>query len=212
MTSEAMMREPRSLRVLVACEFSGIVRDAFAARGFDAWSCDIVPAKRNHSVQHIRGDVLDVLGRGWDAMVGHPPCTRLCNSGVCWLDKRNLWSAMRSACAFFLTLWNAPIPHIAIENPIMHGHAMSIIGQEPDQIIQPWQFGHGETKATCLWLKNLPSLVPTSVVSGRAQRLHRLPPSPLRARIRSTTFPGIADAMAHQWGDFILAARKEITT
>ncbi len=186
------------MKVLVACEFSGVVRDAFAARGHDAWSCDLLPTESPGN--HIQGDVLEVLGDGWDLMVAHPPCTRLCNSGVSWLDKRNLWGELDEAVTFFRSLLLCDIPKIAAENPIPHKYAVAGIGRKYDQIIQPWQFGHGESKATCLWLKNLSPLTPTNIVDGREQRLHRLPPSKDRSKLRSTTYAGIAKAMAEQWG------------
>ncbi len=186
------------MKVLVACEFSGIVRDAFARRGHDAWSCDLLPTEIPGN--HIQDDVLKHLDEGWDLMIAHPPCTRLCNSGVCWLGKRNLWAEMEQAGQFFRLLLEAEIPRVAVENPIPHKYALNIIGRKYDQAIQPWQFGHGETKATCLWLVNLPILLPTSVVEGRAQRSHHEPPSPDRWKNRSRTFTGIAEAMAEQWG------------
>ena len=186
------------MRILVACEFSGVVREAFKAKGHDAWSCDLLPT--DTPGQHIQGDVLEILDDGWDMMIAHPPCTRLCNSGVCWLEKRNLWKDMKDGAIFFKTLLDCDIPRIAVENPIPHKYAVEIIGKKYDQIIQPWQFGHGETKATCLWLKNLMPLKPTNIVDGREQRLHRLPPSKDRGKLRSITFQGIADAMAEQWG------------
>ena len=187
------------MKVLVACEFSGRVRDAFQARGHDAWSCDILPTEQPGL--HIQGNVLAVLDAGWDLMVAHPPCTRLCNSGVRWLNERNLWYDMDSAADFFGQLLNCDIPRIAIENPIPHKYAIKAIGRKYDQIIQPWQFGHGETKATCLWLKNLPKLKPTNIVAGREQRMFNMPKTPERGRLRSITFQGIADAMAAQWGE-----------
>lgn len=198
------------LRVLVACEFSGVVRRAFSALGHDAWSCDLLPAE-DGSNQHIIGEVENILDDGWDMlMVAHPPCTRLCNSGVRWLHtpppgrtQREMRDEMVAACGLFLTLWQAPIECIAIENPIMHKHAREWFGSSlprQSQIIQPWQFGHGETKATCLWLKNLPNLEPTNVVDGREPRVHRMSQGPNRWRERSRTFPGIAEAMAQQWG------------
>jgi hypothetical protein len=186
------------MKVLVACEFSGVVRDAFARRGHDAWSCDILPTESPGN--HIQDDVLKHLDEGWDLMIAHPPCTRLCNSGVCWLAKRNLWNELTDAGQFFRRLLEADIPRIAVENPIPHRYALEIIGHKYNQIIQPWQFGHGETKATCLWLKNIPALNPTNIVSGRIQRSHREPPGPERWKKRSRTFPGIAEAMAEQWG------------
>lgn len=199
----------RPLRVLVACEFSGIVRRAFAARGHDAWSCDLLPAE-DRSNKHIVGDARDILTDGWDLlMVAHPPCTRLCNSGVRWLhvpppgrSRDQVWHDLRDAAALFSAFWNAPIDRVCIENPVMHRHAKGLIAnyQPPAQSVQPWQFGHGETKRTCLWLRNLPALTPTKVVDGRVARVHRMPPSPDRWRERSRFFPGIAEAMADQWG------------
>jgi hypothetical protein len=186
------------MKILVACEESGTVREAFKALGHDAWSCDILPSRIEG--QHYQGDVLDIINEDWDLLIAHPPCTRLCNSGVCWLEKRNLWDEMRDGAKFFKSLMDANIPLIAIENPIPHKYALEIIGRKYDQIIQPWQFGHGETKATCLWLEGLPKLQPSKIVDGRVQRLHYLPPGPERAKECSKTFPGIAQAMAAQWG------------
>jgi hypothetical protein len=190
------------MRVLVACEFSGIVRRAFKAMGHEAWSCDLQPSE-DRSDFHLQCDVRDVLHDGWDLMVAHPPCTRLCNSGVRWLAERNLWRELDEAADLFSACWNAPIERIGIENPIMHRHAKERIRnyEAPAQTIQPWQFGHGETKATCLWLRNLPPLQPTQVVAGRTPRVHRMPPGPNRSRERSRTFPGIAAAMAAQWSN-----------
>lgn len=190
------------MRVLIACEYSGVVRRAFSARGHDAWSCDLLKAE-DGSNRHIVGDARDLLNDGWDLlMVAHPPCTRLCNSGLRWLYERNLWAELDEAAALFSAFWNAPIDRIAVENPIMHRHARERIinFQPPRQTVQPWQFGHGETKATCLWLKNLPALAPTKIVDGRAARVHRMSPSADRWKERSRTFTGIADAMADQWG------------
>ncbi len=201
------------LNVLVACEFSGAVRDAFLARGFDAWSCDLLPDERR-SNRHIQGDVRDYLNDGWDMLiVAHPPCTRLCNSGVRWLSVPppgrtlgDMWAELSEGAALFSTLWNADIPHVAVENPVMHKHAKARIENYQDfaQSVQPWQFGHPETKRTCLWLRNLPALVPTDIVEGREARVHRMPPSPDRWRERSRFFPGIAAAMADQWGGYAL--------
>ncbi len=194
------------MRVLIGCEFSGVVRRAFAALGHDAWSCDLVPAE-DGSNKHIRGDVRDHLDDGWDLLaVFHPPCTRLCNSGVRWLHERDLWDDLDRAAGIFSTLWNASIPRRAIENPIMHRHAKERIAnyREPSQVIQPWQFGHGETKATCLWLHGLLPLYPTDIVAGRVARVHRMPESHDRARARSRTYEGIARAMAQQWGGDML--------
>ena len=186
------------MKILVACEYSGTVRDAFTAKGHEAWSCDILPSDTPGN--HYQGDVRDILCSDWDMLIAHPPCTRLCNSGVCWLEKRNLWDDMRKGAEFFRLFLDAPIPMIAVENPIPHKYALEIIGRKYDQVIQPWFFGHGETKATCLWLKGLPPLMSTVIDQGREQRLHKLPPSPDRAKLRSKTYDGIAKAMAEQWG------------
>jgi hypothetical protein len=195
------------MKVLVACEESQVVCKAFRAKGHEAYSCDIIDCSGGHPEWHIKDDVRQVLHRGWDLLIAHPPCTRLCNSGVMWLKKRNLWNEMNQACDFFLCFKNADIPKICVENPIPHGYARQWIG-EYDQIIQPWMFGHMERKATCLWLKGLPKLVETDNVKeemlklpkNQQQRLHYLPPGPERAKLRSKTFPGIADAFASQWG------------
>lgn len=184
------------MKVLVACEFSGIVREAFRSRGHDAISCDLLPTEIDGP--HYRGDVMDILEDGWDLMIAHPPCTHLAVSGARWFKDKQREQA--EALEFVRMLLGAPIPRIALENPV------SIISsriRKPDQIIQPWMFGHGETKATCLWLKNLPLLTPTNIVEGRTGRVHREPPSPDRWKNRSRTFPGIADAMAEQWGDLL---------
>ncbi len=191
------------MKILVACEFSGVVREAFRKRGHDAWSCDLLPSEI-HSPYHIQDDVLNHLDEGWDMMIAHPPCTYLSNSGVRWLynpdgsknEKR--WESMRKGAEFFNILLNNDIPMVAVENPIQHKHAREII-RKPDQIIQPWQFGHGETKATCLWLRGLSVLKPTNIVAGRDDRIHRMPPSSSRGYLRSVTYQGIADAMADQW-------------
>jgi len=181
------------MRVLVACEYSGAVRDAFRALGHDAMSCDLLQSETQGP--HYKGDVRDVLGAGWDLMVCHPSCQHLAVSGARWFkDKRQ---EQDDALEFVRLLLAAPIARIALENPV------SIISsriRKPDQIIQPWQFGHGETKATCLWLKGLPKLVPTNIVSGREARIHRMAPGPNRAKERSRTYAGIAQAMAQQWG------------
>lgn len=181
----------------MACEYSGRVRDAFRRRGHDAWSCDLLPAEDGPFTRayHLQGDVLSILDQEWDLMIAHPPCTHLAVSGARWFkDKRQ---EQEDALAFVKTLMDAPIPRICIENPV------SIISsriRKPDQIIQPWQFGHGETKATCFWLKNLPKLMPTDIVEGRDARVHRMPPGPDRWKERSRTYQGVADAMALQWG------------
>lgn len=197
------------MRVLIACEFSGVVRNAFRRMGHETWSCDLLPAE-DRSDFHIQGDARHILNDGWDLlMVAHPPCTRLCNSGVRWLAERNLWRELDEAAELFSAFWNAPIPRIAVENPVMHRHAKERIRNyaEPAQSVQPWQFGHGETKRTCLWLRNLPTLKPTNIVSGREQRVHRMPPGPNRWRERSRTFDGIAQAMAAQWGNVLTTER-----
>jgi hypothetical protein len=181
------------VKVLIACEFSGIVRDAFIALGHEAVSCDLLPTERPGT--HIQGDVLAILDDGWDLMIAHPPCTYLAASGARWWWKRRDEQAL--ATEFVLMLAEAPVPRIAIENPI---GALSRAWRKPDQIIQPWQYGHGETKATCLWLKGLPLLTPTNIVGGREERVHRMSAGPNRWRERSRTLPGIAAAMAAQWG------------
>ena len=184
----------KPIRVLVGCEYSGEVRRAFTELGHDAWSCDWDEAE-DKSRCHIRDDVLKAARWGWDMMIAFPPCTHLARSGARWFKDKVTEQA--EALEFVQQLMNAPIPKIALENPI------SIIStriRKPDQIVQPWQFGHGETKSTCLWLKNLPKLEPTNIVDGRADRIHKMPPSPDRWRERSRTYPGIAQAMASQWG------------
>ena len=181
------------MRVLVACEFSGAVREAFRARGHDAWSCDLLPTEVPG--QHIVGDVLEVLGDGWDLMVAHPPCTHLAVSGARWWKDKAQEQA--DALEFVRALMAAPIDRIALENPISK---ISSAIRKPDQIVQPWQFGHGETKATCLWLRGLEPLRPTKVVDGREPKVHRMAPGPNRWRERSRTYAGIAKAMAQQWG------------
>lgn len=194
------------MRVLVACEFSGVVREAFRKKGWDAWSCDLldteIPGK------HYKGNVLELLynesrhvykvPQTWDLMIAHPPCTHLAVSGARHFCKKQ--KEQRESLEFVRKLLESPVPHIALENPI------SIISthiRKPDQIIQPWMFGHGETKATCLWLKDLPKLVPTNIVEGRENKVHKMPPSPNRWRERSRTFSGIAEAMATQWTEYL---------
>ena len=186
------------MRVLVACEFSGIVRDAFAARGHDAWSCDLLPTEKPGN--HHQKDIMEVLQfrniyGNWDMMIAFPPCTHLCVSGARWF--KNKVTEQFCAIQFFMILANAGIAKIAIENPV---GIMSTKWRKPDQIIQPWQFGHGETKATCLWLKNIPPLKPTNIVEGREGKIWKMPPHPDRAKNRSRTFDGIGKAMAEQWG------------
>jgi hypothetical protein len=181
------------MRVLVACEFSGIVREAFRARGHDAWSCDEMDTEIPG--QHIKDNVLAYLNNGWDLLIAHPPCQFLASSGARWFKDR--MPQQRYAASFFMLFVKADVARIAVENPI---GVMSTLYRKPDQIIQPWQFGHGETKATCLWLKGLPLLRPTNIVEGRAPRVHHEPPGPDRWKNRSRTYQGIADAMAEQWG------------
>ena len=186
------------MKILIACEFSGIVREAFKLRGHDAWSCDLLPTEIPG--QHIQGDVLKILGDKWDGMICHPPCKRIAASGARWWkdypgeQETAIIFAQQLACA----TW---IPLIALENPIgvLSRPWPQGLGK-PTQIIQPWQFGHGETKATCLWLKGFKPLIPTNIVEGRAHRVHREPPSPERSKNRSRTFQGIANAMSEQWG------------
>ena len=181
-----------SLKILIACEFSGIVREAFKSKGWNAWSCDLLDTEIPGN--HYKGNVFDIINDGFDMMIAHPPCTHLAVSGARWFKDKQ--TEQVKALEFVRLLMNAPITRIALENPI------SIISsriRKPDQIIQPWQFGHGETKATCLWLKNLPLLKPTNVVDGREQRIFKMPPSEDRWKKRSRTYPGIAEAMATQW-------------
>ncbi len=181
------------MKVLVACEVSGIVRNAFIERGHDAVSCDLLQTDRYGP--HIKGDALELLNYGWDMMIAFPPCTHLAVSGARWFKDK--LKEQHEALEFVRALLDAPIGRIALENPVS---VISSRIRKPTQIIQPWQFGHGETKKTCLWLKNLPPLVPTDVVDGREHRIHRMAPSPLRSKMRSQTYPGIAAAMAEQWG------------
>lgn len=186
------------MKVLIACEYSGTVREAFSKLGHDAWSCDLLETEIPGN--HLQCDVREILGDGWDMMIAHPPCTHLAVSGARWFKYKQKEQA--EALEFVRLLLDAPIERIALENPI------SIISSQirkPDQIIQPWQFGHGETKATCLWLQNLPKLQPTNIVDGREQRIWKMPPGPNRWKERSRTFEGIAQAMANQWGRLIEA-------
>lgn len=205
------------MKILIACEESQVVCSAFRNLGFEAFSCDIKPCSGGHPEWHIHDDVLNHLDKGWDLMIAHPPCTYLANSGVCWLwnkdGSRNedRWQKLKEGAEFFKALLHAPIPLIAIENPIPHKYAVELIGRKYDQCIQPYQFGHTESKATCFWLKGLPKLKATNDVKeqlkqlpkNEAQRLHYLPPGPERAKLRSKTFHGIAKALAVQFGAFI---------
>lgn len=199
------------MKVLVACEFSGRVREAFKKLGHDAWSADLLDTEIEGN--HYKGNVLDILYSGWDLLIAHPPCTYLTNAGVRHLHDnvtskngnrtavygKARWKAMEEAAEFFNKFKDAPIDKICIENPVPHKYARDLIGKY-DQIINPWQFGHGETKKTCLWLKNLPKLVPTNIVEGRYPACHLTPPSKDRWKIRSLTYQGFADGMAAQWG------------
>jgi hypothetical protein len=190
----------RPKKILIACEKSGKVRDAFIRQGHDAISCDLRPSDSDQG-PHLQKDVTLVLREEWDLVVAHPPCTYLCNSGVRWLyTQPDRWRLMHLAARFFVACLNANAEMVCVENPIPHGYAMDIIKQEYSQIVQPWQYGHGETKATCLWLKGLPLLVMTNEVSGRTARIHKMAPGPNRSMLRSETYKGIADAMASQWG------------
>jgi hypothetical protein len=214
----------RELRVLIGCEFSGVVRRAFAALGHDAWSCDLLPSE-DRSNKHLQMDVRDAIANygPWDLlMVAHPPCTRLCNSGVRWLTVPppgktldQMQAELQDGAALFSDLWNAPIERIAIENPVMHGHAKRLIRNyaEPAQSVQPWQFGHPETKRTCLWLKNLPKLDPeiTERPAEIVHRVHMMSPGPDRWKERSRFFPGIARAMALKWGGIVDEQPKQMS-
>ena len=191
------------MKILIACEYSGTVREAFPKLGHDAWSCDILETEMPGN--HLQCDVREILGDGWDMMIAHPPCTHLAVSGARWFKDKKVEQA--EALEFVRLLLAAPIKRIALENPI------SIISshiRKPDQIIQPWQFGHGETKATCLWLQNLPKLQPTNIVEGREQRIWKMPPGKNRWKERSRTFEGIAQAMANQWGNVPTETKRRI--
>ncbi|MFH0904087.1 MAG: hypothetical protein V1854_02715 [Methanobacteriota archaeon] len=201
------------MRVLVGCEFSQVVTRAFRDKGHEAYSCDLLPTEGNPD-WHIQDDVLNHLDDIWDLAIFHPPCTYLTNAGVRHLYEHIVsrngkhaavygfarWVEMRKAAEFFRQLLNADIPKICVENPIPHRYAVAEIGRKYDQLLQPWQFGHPETKATCLWLKNLPPLKPTNIVDGREARIHKMPPSKDRWKNRSRTYIGIANAMSEQWG------------
>jgi len=184
------------MRILVACEESQRVTIELRRRGHEAFSCDLLPCSGGKPEWHIQDDVLQVMLQGWDMMLAFPPCTHLASSGARWFEQKQKDGRQQAAIDFFMALVNAPIDKIAIENPV---GIMSTHYRKPDQIIQPWQFGHGETKATCLWLKNLDKLKPTEIVAGREQRIWKMPPGPNRAKERSKTYAGIANAMAKQW-------------
>ena len=201
------------MRVLIACEESQEVCKAFRARGHEAYSCDIQEPSGGHPEWHILGDCLPILGGccevhtmdgtthvipgKWDLLIAHPPCTDLSVSGARWFAEKQKDGRQQKAIVFFMQMALAECDRVAVENPVC---IMSTAWRKPNQIIQPWQFGHGEIKATCLWLKGLPPLVPTDIVDGRDQRVWKMPPSPDRAKERSKTYPGIAKAMAEQWG------------
>ena len=191
------------MKVLIACEFSGTVRDAFISRGHDAISCDLLPTESDGP--HIQGDVREVLNEPWDLVIAHPPCTRLCNSGVRWLHERNLWKEMEEAARFFFDCLVANSDRVAVENPIMHKYAKKIIGRGPDFTCQPWQFGDAAKKRTCFWTRGLEPLRPTSNMTGKdaVQEVHLMSPSKDRWKKRSITYQGIANAMADQWGEEI---------
>lgn len=185
------------MKVLVACEYSGRVRDAFIRGGHDAMSCDLLRSEAPGP--HYQGDLFDVIDYPWDLLIAHPPCTHLAVSGSRHFEAKRMDGRQQAAVAFFMKIVRRSehIKRVAIENPIC---VMSSLWRKPDQIIQPWMFGHGETKATSLWLKNLPKLLPTDIVEGREARIHKMPPSADRWKLRSETYPGIAQAMADQWG------------
>jgi hypothetical protein len=207
---DSAAKEGKVMKVLVSCEYSGTVRDAFLDAGHEAVSCDLLPSESNKiGGGHYQGDARDLLDKGWDLLIAHPPCTRLTNAGVRWLNgppkgrtSEEMWQEMREGAELFGAFLNAPIPRICVENPVMHKHAKAAIPGyvEFSQSIQPWQFGHGEVKRTCFWLKGLPALTPTNIVEGRTPRVHHASPGPDRWKERSKFFTGIAKAMAEQWG------------
>ena len=184
------------MKVLVACEFSGRVRDAFTALGHDAMSCDLLDTESPG--KHFKGDVLDILNQNWDLVIAFPPCTDLCVSGARWFEKKRQDGSQQRSIDFFMQFVHCNAKRVAIENPV---GIMSTKYRKPDQVIQPWMFSHGETKATCLWLRNLPPLVPTDIVVGREQKVWKMGPSPERAKMRSLTYTGVASAMASQWSN-----------
>lgn len=184
------------MNILIACEFSGIVRDAFIKLGHNAISCDLLPTESPGP--HILGDVLSFIDSAWDMIIAFPPCDHLASSGARWFSQKRKDGRQQASIDFFMEFTNLKCPRVAIENPV---GIMSTVWRKPDQIIQPWQFGHGETKATCLWLKGLPKLVPTNIVDGRADRIHKMPGGKNQARNRSRTYQGIAKGIAEQWGN-----------
>lgn len=189
------------MKVLIGCEYSGVVRDAFIARGHEAMSCDLLETEKPGP--HYKGDVRDVIDYPWDLAIFHPPCTHLSVSGARHFPEKRMDGRQQAGVSFFMMLAKADIPMIAIENPVC---IMSSLWRKPDQVIQPWQFGHPETKATCLWLKGLPLLTPTNIVEGREARVHYMSPGPDRWKERSRTYEGVAQALADQWGGFRLEA------
>lgn len=195
------------MKALVACEYSGTVRDALSLLGWDAWSCDLLPTESQLTIdegKHYQGDVRDVISEHFDLLIAHPYCTYNANSGVRWLHTDiSRWFKLFEGVDFFKLFLNSKAVHKCIEQPQIHKYARQLIGINPTQIIQPWQFGHGETKATLLWLDNLPLLKPTNIVSGREQRIWKMSPGPNRTKERSRTYPGIAQAMAEQWTEYI---------
>ena len=186
------------MKVLVACEESQAVTIEFRKLGHEAYSCDILPCSGGHPEWHLQQDVIPILNDDWDMILAFPPCTHIANSGARWFAEKRKDGRQQQGIAFFMEFVNCSCPKVAIENPI---GIMSSIYRKPDQIIQPWQFGHGETKATCLWLHGLPLLHPTNIVNGREQRIWKMSPSPERSKLRSRTYKGIAKAMATQWGN-----------
>ena len=198
------------LRILVACEYSGRVRRAFRELGHDAYSCDILPAEDGEKTFHIQDNVHHHLGRVWDVVIAHPPCTRLCSSGVRWLHERNLWEDMRDGADFFLACLAANADFVAVENPVMHKYAREIVGRGADFTVQPWQFGDPAKKRTCFWTRGLPPLRATSDMTASDARAdcHNASPGPDRWKERSRTYPGIAAAIASQWGQFASEATQ----
>jgi len=195
------MKKPEEINVLIGCEESQAVCIEFRKLGFNAFSCDILSCSGGHPEWHLHGDITWALEQEWDLIIAFPPCTNLAVSGARWFPEKIADGRQQQGVDFFMQFTNHACKRIAIENPI---GIMSTIYRKPDQIIQPWQFGHGETKKTCLWLKGLPKLQPTDIVPGRENRIWKMPPSKDRAKLRSKTYPGIARAMATQWGEFIL--------
>ena len=189
------------MKVLIACEYSGRTRQAFRDLGHDAWSCDLLESEDN-SPHHVQGDVLDMLREPWGLVIAHPPCTRLCNSGVRWLAERDLWADLILAAHFFRQCLDANAPRVAVENPVMHRYGRELVGRGPCFSVQPWQFGDNAKKRTAFWTRGLPPLKPTSDLDGKSAvaEVHNASPGPNRWKERSRTYPGLARAMAQQWG------------